>query len=181
MITTRRAGSMGRNTRGCIAGAASAAATGGGAARAAAAGGLAAIFGAGIGLAAGGLLAAGASGADATGVGGTEAAGAGGGMGAAAAAGAAGAGAGEIALTAAWQPPESFARLRLRHSKASLPPGCTPEQFAMKSERQEERMASRCVWVGCCAATGLSRMTLKIAAIGAEALVATAAKIMVPP
>lgn len=178
MITTRRAGSMGRNTRGCIAGAASAAATGGGAARAAAAGGLAAIFGAGIGLAAGGLLAAGASGADATGVGGTEAAGAGGGMGAAAAAGA---GAGEIALTAAWQPPESFARLRLRHSKASLPPGCTPEQFAMKSERQEERMASRCVWVGCCAATGLSRMTLKIAAIGAEALVATAAKIMVPP
>lgn len=178
MITTRRAGSMGRNTRGCIAGAASAAATGGGAARAAAAGGLAAIFGAGIGLAAGGLLAAGASGADATGVGGTEAAGAGGGMGAAAAAGA---GAGEIALTAAWQPPESFARLRLRHSKASLPSGCTPEQFAMKSERQEERMASRCVWVGCCAATGLSRMTLKIAAIGAEALVATAAKIMVPP
>lgn len=178
MITTRRAGSMGCNTRGCIAGAASAAATGGGAARAAAAGGLAAIFGAGIGLAAGGLLAAGASGADATGVGGTEAAGAGGGMGAAAAAGA---GAGEIALTAAWQPPESFARLRLRHSKASLPPGCTPEQFAMKSERQEERMASRCVWVGCCAATGLSRMTLKIAAIGAEALVATAAKIMVPP
>jgi hypothetical protein len=32
-----------------------------------------------------------------------------------------------------------------------LPPGCTPEQFAMKSERQLARMALVCADVGCCA------------------------------
>jgi hypothetical protein len=55
---------------------------------------------------------------------------------------AAGAGAGVIALTAVLQDPERLARLRLRHSSASLPPGVTPEQFAMKSERQEARIAA---------------------------------------
>jgi hypothetical protein len=54
---------------------------------------------------------------------------------------AAGAAGGLMALTAVWQAPESLLTLRLRHSKASLPPGVTPEQFAMKSERQDERMA----------------------------------------
>ena len=52
------------------------------------------------------------------------------------------AGAGVIALTAVLHDPESLARLRLRHSSASLPPGVTPEQFAMKSERQEARIAA---------------------------------------
>jgi hypothetical protein len=45
------------------------------------------------------------------------------------------------ALTAVLQAPESLPMLRLRHSKASAPPGCTPEQFVMKSERQDARIA----------------------------------------
>jgi hypothetical protein len=68
-----------------------------------------------------------------------------------AAAGAAGA---AIAFTAVLHDAESLARLRCRHSKASRPPGCTPEQFAMKSERHDARIASRCACVGCCAAAG---------------------------
>jgi hypothetical protein len=68
-----------------------------------------------------------------------------------AAAGAAGA---TIAFTAVLHDAESLARLRCRHSKASRPPGCTPEQFAMKSERHDARIASRCACVGCCAAAG---------------------------
>jgi hypothetical protein len=48
---------------------------------------------------------------------------------------------GVSALTAAWHDPDSLARLRLRQSKASLPPGCTAEQSAMKSEWQEARTA----------------------------------------
>jgi hypothetical protein len=106
---------------------------------AAAAAGFCAAGGAMAGAAAAGLGAAGE---------GAEAAGAGGG---AAAAGAAAAGAGVIALTAVWQAPDSLARLRLRQSKASLPPGVTPEQFAMKSERHEARIAPVCSGVGCCA------------------------------
>jgi hypothetical protein len=42
------------------------------------------------------------------------------------------AGGGLSALTAVLHDPDSFARLRLRHSSASLPPGWMPEQFAMK-------------------------------------------------
>jgi hypothetical protein len=76
---------------------------------------------------------------------------------AAAGAGAAGLAAGvAIALTALRQGAESFESLRSRHSRASLPPGCTLAQFAMKSERQEARTASRCAWVGCCAIAGVS-------------------------
>lgn len=40
-----------------------------------------------------------------------------------------------------------------RQFSASLPPGWTPEQLAMKSERQADRTASRCCGVGACAAT----------------------------
>src|SRR3984957_14369806 len=72
------------------------------------------------------------------------------GAGVAAAAGSAGFGA--AAFTAAWQDGESLASLRSRHSNASLPPGWTPEQLAMKSERQAARMASRWASVGCWAA-----------------------------
>src|SRR5689334_2622215 len=64
-----------------------------------------------------------------------------------------------IALTALRQGAESLDSLRNRHSRASLPPGCTLAQFAMKSERQEARTASRCAWVGCCAAAGVNAST----------------------
>ena len=147
MMIMRRCGSIGRKTRGGTAGAAGAAATGGGADGGGAAG--VRVADRGTGLGAGGLV-AGSAGAEATGAEGTAAAGGGaGGGGAAAAAG--GAGGGEIALTAALQPPESRAMLRLRHSSASLPPGCTPEQLAMKSDRQLARIALVCSGVGCCA------------------------------
>jgi hypothetical protein len=76
---------------------------------------------------------------------------------AAAGAGAAGVEAGAaIALTALRQAADNLPSLRRRHSSASLPPGWTPEQLAMKSERQEPRIASRCAWVGCCAKAGVS-------------------------
>jgi hypothetical protein len=72
-------------------------------------------------------------------------------------AGAAAPGAGvAIALTALRHGAESVGSLRRRHSKASLPPGCALAQLAMKSERQAVRTASRCAWVGCCAAVGVS-------------------------
>jgi hypothetical protein len=61
-----------------------------------------------------------------------------------------------IALTALRQGGDNLGSLRRRHSSASLPPGCTLAQLAMKSERQAERSASRCAWVGCCAAVGAS-------------------------
>jgi hypothetical protein len=79
------------------------------------------------------------------------------GCGDAAAAGAVGLEAGlAIAFTALRQDADSFDSLRMRHSRASLPPGCTLAQLAMKSERQEARMASRCASDGCCAAAGTS-------------------------
>jgi hypothetical protein len=55
------------------------------------------------------------------------------------------------AFTACWQPEESFATLSFKHCIASLPPLGTPEQFAMKSERQFERIALCCSGVGSCA------------------------------
>lgn len=61
-----------------------------------------------------------------------------------------------VAPTAVLQDDESLATLRCRHSRASRPPGCTPEQFAMKSERQDARMALACADVGCCAWAGPS-------------------------
>jgi len=48
---------------------------------------------------------------------------------------------GSVARTAVWQPADSFATLFWRQTKASLPPGVTPEQCDMKSERQFERIA----------------------------------------
>jgi len=44
---------------------------------------------------------------------------------------------------------ERLSWFRSRHSSAALPPGLTPEHLAMKSDRQDERIASRCVVVGC--------------------------------
>jgi hypothetical protein len=113
-------------------------------------------FGAGFGAAAAaGFDVAGGVGAmagvAACAAGGAAAAGAGGGT--AADGGGDAAGAGMIALTAVLQELDSLARFRFRHSNASLPPGVTPEQFAMKSERQDERIALVWSGVGCCART----------------------------
>jgi hypothetical protein len=132
--------------------------------------GFAAAGGGGIDAAgASGFAAAGAAadGADSAaraaggaGVAATGAAGAAAGGGAAGAAGVAvtsdagglAAGAGMIAFTACWQPEESLATLSFRHCSASFPPLGTPEQFAMKSERQFERIALCWSEVGSCAA-----------------------------
>lgn len=160
MMMMRRRGSIGRSTKGGTVGGGGAVATGGGAA-----GGVrTAALAAGAGFGVDGLLMAG--GAEATGAAGAEAAAGGGGVGAGAATAAGGgAGGGEIALTAAWQPPDSLGKLRLRHSRASLPPGCTPEQLAMKSERQFARMALVCAAVGCCACAAASpSITVRTAA-----------------
>jgi hypothetical protein len=53
-----------------------------------------------------------------------------------------------IAATALRHAAESCASLRLRHCNASAPPGCTPEQWDMKSERHAARMAAFCCAVG---------------------------------
>lgn len=80
---------------------------------------------------------------------GISVAGAGGGTGGAggfgtatAAGGGLGGAAGMIALTAVRQGGDSLPTFCLRQSSASFPPGCTPEQFAMKSWRQDLRIAS---------------------------------------
>jgi hypothetical protein len=53
---------------------------------------------------------------------------------------------------------DNFATLRSRQASASAPPGCTPEQFAMKSSPQALRIADRCSGVGCEKATAVSMM-----------------------
>src|ERR1700722_9338075 len=53
-----------------------------------------------------------------------------------------------IAATALWHDADSFAELPFRHCSAAAPPGCTPEQFAMKSDRQAARMAAFCASLG---------------------------------
>jgi len=58
--------------------------------------------------------------------------------------GAAAAGAGLLgvaALTAVWQGAESWAMCCFRQASASAPPRGTPEQFAMKSDRHDARIA----------------------------------------
>jgi hypothetical protein len=52
------------------------------------------------------------------------------------------------AATAVRQGADSFAELLARHCSAALPPGWTPEQCAMKSDRQAERIAAACSVVG---------------------------------
>jgi hypothetical protein len=69
------------------------------------------------------------------------------------------AGLGVIAATALRHAGESFAELRCRHRKASAPPGVTPEQSDMKSDRHDERIAFCCSAVGCCAAAGGTNAT----------------------
>src|SRR3569832_2400675 len=75
------------------------------------------------------------------------------------AAAAAGAGAGMVARTAVWQPPESLSTFCWRHFSAALPPGVTPEQCDMKSERQFERIALCCALVTCACAVAAADST----------------------
>jgi hypothetical protein len=61
-----------------------------------------------------------------------------------------------MAFTAFWQPGDSLVALRCRHCSASAPPGVTPEQLDMKSERQLLRSAL------CCSAVGWAEAGLAI-------------------
>ena len=119
-------------------GAAGSAAAAGGSA-AAGAGGTAAVAGGG-----GGAAAAGGAGAAAAGVGA--------GFAGAAAGAALSVGRGPTASSAVLHAGDTWAALRLRHSSASLVPGLPPVHCAMKSERQEARIAEICSGVGCWAA-----------------------------
>src|SRR5580692_8684351 len=56
-----------------------------------------------------------------------------------------------MAATALRHAADSCASLRLRHCSASAPPGCTPEQCDMKSDRHEARTAAFCCAVGAAA------------------------------
>jgi hypothetical protein len=60
--------------------------------------------------------------------------------------------AGIVARTAAWQAPDSALTFFCRHISASLPPGVTPEQCDMKSERQFPRIALCCALEICACA-----------------------------
>jgi hypothetical protein len=110
----------------------------------------------GGGPACAGSAGAGGGASPAAGGGGVSAAGPGG----LAAGSAAGAGAGSAPPAAGFGPTASSAALhgadtlpalRLRHCSASRPPGCTPAQCDMKSERQDWRIAAICSGDGCCA------------------------------
>ena len=68
----------------------------------------------------------------------------------------AGSGLRTTALTADLQDGDSCESFLTKHSKASLPPGWTLAQCAMKSERHAERIASRSACVGSCAAIVLN-------------------------
>jgi hypothetical protein len=124
---------------------------GGGAAPAAgAAGGPGGGGAAGSAVAAGGsAVAGGGGGAAAAGGGGAAAAGAGAGFAGAGAGAALSVGGGPTASSAALHDGDTLAALRLRHSSASLVPGFTPVHCAMKSERQEARIAEICSDVDC--------------------------------
>src|SRR5215472_2733607 len=82
-----------------------------------------------------------------------------------AAAGVVGVGFGPTAFTAAWQPGDSWATFCLRQRSASAPPRGTPAQWAMKSDRQEARIALICSSVGCWASAGPASIAIASAAI----------------
>lgn len=56
---------------------------------------------------------------------------------------------GIVTLTAVLQAADRLATFFCKQTRASLPPGVTPEHFDMKSERQEARMALCCSAVTC--------------------------------
>jgi hypothetical protein len=57
-----------------------------------------------------------------------------------------------VARTADWQALDRLPKFFCRHIRASLPPGVTPEQCDMKSERQLARSALCCALVICACA-----------------------------
>jgi len=61
---------------------------------------------------------------------------------------------GAAALIALLHAADNCAALFWRHCSASRPPGCTPEQCDMKSERQACRIVVICSGLGCCATDG---------------------------
>jgi hypothetical protein len=85
------------------------------------------------------------------------------------------------ALTALLQEADSFAVFCCRHWKAAIPPGCTPEQCDMKSERQEVRMASRCASVACARAGDTLSVAPRMAANATAACTRYAPLIMSSP
>jgi hypothetical protein len=112
-------------------------------------GGAALCSGAGLGFVGLGFASVAAlAGGGGAGGGGAAAAGGGGG-GAAAAGGAAGGAFGMVAATAVRQPGDRLVRFFCRHSSASLLPGEVLMQWAMKSERQLERIALFCASLSC--------------------------------
>jgi hypothetical protein len=74
------------------------------------------------------------------------------------------------ASTAVLQDAERSSCERSKHSNASLPPGSTPAQLAIKSERHAERIALRCSLVGCCARAEWTPSATKTRAIEAKAI-----------
>src|ERR1700741_3641158 len=90
----------------------------------------------------------------------------------AAAAAPAGAGAPIVALTTCLQAGDRPATFRCRQASASLPPGVTPEHFAMKSERPASFSALCCAAVGGAAAAAADAAGfagLAMAALGGAA------------
>ena len=70
------------------------------------------------------------------------------------------------ASTAVLQDAERLSCERSKHSSASLPPGSTPAQLAMKSERHAARIALRYSLVGCCAGTEWTPRVIETKPIG---------------
>jgi len=71
-----------------------------------------------------------------------------------------------IAATALRHAAESCASLRLRHCSASAPPGCTPEQCDMKSDRHDARTAVFCSAVGAAAGAGAGGALVRAGSTG---------------
>src|SRR5262249_48089518 len=68
---------------------------------------------------------------------------------------------GDTAFRADLQGADRFELFLSKHFNASLPPGSTLAQCAMKSDRHAERMASRSASVGCCAAARTKAAEMK--------------------
>lgn len=118
----------------------------------------------GVMLAGGGLaVAIVGAGAAAAGAG-TAAGGGGAATGGGGGAGAAMAGFGVAASTAVRQAGDSLAAFFCRHCSASTPPGFTLEQFDMKSERQDDRIAACWSAVTCACAPEAAARTVRTAA-----------------
>ena len=66
-----------------------------------------------------------------------------------------------VERTARWQAGESLATFVWRHTNASLPPGVTPEQCDMKSERQDDLSALCWALDSCACAVAVNAVNAK--------------------